>query len=48
VVGVLQEEAVLEAADDILVGDVGDGGSHLEEVPDVGSQGLGQLLLNLG
>jgi hypothetical protein len=27
VVGVLREEAVLEAADDVLVGNVGDGGS---------------------
>jgi hypothetical protein len=31
VVRVLREEAVLEAADDVLVGDVGDGGLHLEE-----------------
>jgi hypothetical protein len=36
VVRVLREEAVLEAADDILVGDVGDSGSHLEETPSVG------------
>jgi hypothetical protein len=33
VVGVLREKAILEAADDVLVGDVGDGGSHLEEAP---------------
>jgi hypothetical protein len=45
---VLREEAVLEAADDILVSDVGDGGSHLEETPGVGPQGLIQLLLNMG
>jgi hypothetical protein len=36
VVGVLQEKAILEAADDVLVGDVGDGGSHLEEASCVG------------
>jgi hypothetical protein len=35
-VGVLREEAVLEAADDVLVGNVGDGGSHLKEAPGVG------------
>jgi hypothetical protein len=32
----------------VLVGDVGDGGSHLEETPGVGPQGLVQLLLDLG
>jgi hypothetical protein len=48
VVGVLREEAILEAADDVLVGNVGDGGSHLEEAPGVRPQGLIQLLLNLG
>jgi hypothetical protein len=31
-VGVLREEAVLEAADDVLVDDAGDGGSHLKEM----------------
>jgi hypothetical protein len=36
VVGVLREKAILEAVDDVLIGDVGDGGSHLEEMPDVG------------
>jgi hypothetical protein len=35
-VGALREEAILEAADDVLVGDVGDGGSHLEEASGVG------------
>jgi hypothetical protein len=35
-VGVLREKAVLEAADDVLVGDVGDGGLHLEEMLGVG------------
>jgi hypothetical protein len=48
VVAVLREEAVLEAADDVLVSDVGDGGSHLEEMPGVGPQDLVQLLLDLG
>jgi hypothetical protein len=37
VVGVLKKEAALEAADDVLVSNVGDGGSHLEETPGVGS-----------
>jgi hypothetical protein len=36
VVGVLRENAVLEAADDVLVGNVGNGGSHLEETLGVG------------
>jgi hypothetical protein len=48
VVGVLREEAVLEAANDVLVGNVGYGGSNLEETPGVGPQGLVQLLLDLG
>jgi hypothetical protein len=37
VVCVLQEEPVLEVADDVLVGDVGDGGTCLEEMSGVGS-----------
>jgi hypothetical protein len=45
---VLREEPVLEAADNVLVGDVGDGGTHLEETPGVGPQGLVHLLLHLG
>jgi hypothetical protein len=45
---VLREEAILEAADDVLIGDVGDGGSHLEKMPGVGPQGLIHLLLDLG
>jgi hypothetical protein len=45
---VLREEAVLEAADDILIGNVGDGGAHLEETPGVAPQGLVHLLLDLG
>jgi hypothetical protein len=40
VVRVLRVEAILEAADDVLVGDVGDSGSHLEETLGVGSQEL--------
>jgi hypothetical protein len=46
-VHVLREESVLEVADDILVGDVGNGGAHLEETPCVGPQGLVHLLLDL-
>jgi hypothetical protein len=45
---VLQEEPVLEAPDDVLVGDAGDGGAHLEETPGVGPQSLVHLLLDLG
>jgi hypothetical protein len=37
VVRMLREEPVLEAADEILIGDVGDGGACLEEEPGVGS-----------
>jgi hypothetical protein len=48
VVCVLQEESVLDTADDVLIGDVGDGGSHLDETLGVGSQGLVHLLLDLG
>jgi hypothetical protein len=48
VVRVLQEEPILEAADDVFVGDVGDGGAHLEETPGVEPQGLIHLLLDLG
>jgi hypothetical protein len=35
-VDVLRAEAVLEVVDDILVSDVGNGGTHLEEAPGVG------------
>jgi hypothetical protein len=42
---VLQEELILEAVDDVLVGDVGDGGAHLEKTPGVGPYGLVHLLL---
>jgi hypothetical protein len=44
---VLREEAVLEAADDVLVGDVGDGGSHREENAECRNAGpldLGQIV----
>jgi hypothetical protein len=45
VVCVLREEAVLEAMDDILIGDVG---ARLKETPCVRPQGLVRLLLRLG
>jgi hypothetical protein len=45
---VLREEPILEVVDDVLVGDVGDGGVHLEETLGVGPQGLVHLLLDLG
>jgi hypothetical protein len=48
VVRVLREEPFPEAADDVFVGDVGDGGARLEEMPGGGSQGLVHLLLHLG
>jgi DNA polymerase/3'-5' exonuclease PolX len=48
VIGVLREKGVLKVVDDILISSVGDGGSHLEEAPGVGPQGLVHLLLNLG
>jgi hypothetical protein len=35
-VRVLREEAVLEATNDVLIGDVGDGGTCLEEILCVG------------
>jgi hypothetical protein len=47
IVCVLQEEAVLEATDDVFVDDVGDGGAHLKETTCVGPQGLVHLLLHL-
>jgi hypothetical protein len=34
-VRVLGEESILEVADDVLVGDVGYGGTHLEGTPGV-------------
>jgi hypothetical protein len=46
-VDVLRAEAVLEVVDDILVGDVGDSGAHLEEARGVGPQGLVLLLFDL-
>jgi hypothetical protein len=47
VVRVLREEAMLEAADDVHVGDVGNGGARLKEMPCVRPQGLVHLLLHL-
>jgi hypothetical protein len=35
-IDMLHIETILEVVDDILVGDVGDGGAHLEEAPGVG------------
>jgi hypothetical protein len=48
VVHVLQEEAVLEATADVLIGDVGDDDARLKETPCVRPQGLVHLLLHLG
>jgi hypothetical protein len=48
VVHVLREEAMLEAMDDVFIGDVGDGDVHLKETPCVRPQGLVHLLLHLG
>jgi hypothetical protein len=45
VVRVLREDPILEAADDVLIGDVG---VHLEETLGVGPQGHVHLLLDLG
>jgi hypothetical protein len=47
VVRVLPEEPVLEATNDIFAGDVGEGGTHLEETPCVGPQHLVHLMLHL-
>jgi len=41
-------KAVLEAVDDVLIGDVGDGGMCLEEATSVGVQGFVFPLLALG
>jgi hypothetical protein len=48
VVLVLREVPILEATDDVLIGDVGDGGAHLDEMPSVRPQGLIHLLVHLG
>jgi hypothetical protein len=37
-----------EATDDVLIGDVGDGGTRLEETLCIGPQGLIHLFLHLG
>jgi hypothetical protein len=47
VVCVLREEAMLEATDDILIGDVCDGGARLKETPCVRPQGPVHLLPHL-
>jgi hypothetical protein len=46
-VGVPLGEALLEAVNDVFVGDVDDGGSGVEATPGVGPQGLVMLLLAL-
>jgi hypothetical protein len=48
VVHLLREEAMLEATNNILIGDVGDGGVRLKEIPCARPQGLVHLLLHLG
>jgi hypothetical protein len=48
VVHVLRKEPILKAVDDVFIGDVGDGGAHLEETLGVEPQGLVHLLLDLG
>jgi hypothetical protein len=40
-------EAILEAVDNVLIADVGDGGAGVEEASGVGPQGLVLLLLAL-
>ena len=44
----LDGDAALEVVDDVVVGDVGDGGSCVEEVLDVGSDRLTLLLFAHG
>jgi len=41
-------EALLEAVDDVLIGDVGDGGALLKEAASIGMQGLALSLFTLG
>jgi hypothetical protein len=48
VVRALREEAMLEATNYVLIGDVGHGGARLKETPCVRPQGLVHLLLHLG
>jgi hypothetical protein len=48
VVCVLREEPVLEAANDVFIGDIGECGARLEETPCVGPQCVVHLLLHLG
>jgi hypothetical protein len=47
-VHVLQEEAILEATDGILIGNVGYGDARLKETSCVRPQGLVHLLLYMG
>jgi hypothetical protein len=47
VVEVPFDAAILEAINDVLIGDVGDGGVGVEEAPGVRPQGLVLLLLAL-
>ena len=44
----LDSNATLEVVDDVVVHDVGDGGSCVEEALDVGSDGFALLLLAHG
>jgi hypothetical protein len=48
VVRVLREEAMLEAMEDVLIGNVSNGGARLKETSCVRPQGLIHLLLHLG
>ena len=41
-------DAALEVVDDVVIGDIGDGGSCVEEALDVGSDRLALLLLAHG
>jgi len=44
----LDSNATIEVVDDVIVRDVGDGGSCVEEALDVGSDGFALLLLAHG
>jgi hypothetical protein len=43
-----EKRPFLETMDDVLIGDVGDGGARLKETSCVGPQGFVHLLLHLG
>ena len=47
-VQILDGDAALEVVDDVVVGDVGDGSSCVEELLDIGSDRLTLLLLAHG